>query len=87
MNTLGSRHFSLMYSLAYSHNRDTDSLSRTSTEYNETTDNLNHNSLDTNKTYTIVNITFNGSSKEVRQYHKLICRLLFLNYSRQYEIL
>ncbi|XP_060870942.1 uncharacterized protein LOC132945266 [Metopolophium dirhodum] len=47
------------------HNKNTDSSSRTSTKYDETTDNLNHNSLETNKTYTIVNITFNGSSKEI----------------------
>jgi len=76
-----------MYSLAYSNNKDIYSSFRTSTEYNETTDNLNHNSLETNKTYTIINITFNGSSKEVRQYYKLISRLVFLNYSRRYEIL
>ncbi|XP_003247113.1 uncharacterized protein LOC100570862 isoform X1 [Acyrthosiphon pisum] len=47
------------------HANNIDSSSRTSTKYDETTDNLNHSSLQTNKTYTIVNITSNGSSKEI----------------------
>lgn len=63
-----------MCSLAYSNNIDIDTSSRTSTKYDETPDNLNHNSLETNKTYTIINISFNGSSKEVRKYLKLISR-------------
>lgn len=63
-----------MYSLVYNNNIYIDSSSRTSTEYDETTDNLNHDLLEINKTYTIINITFNGSSKEVRRYHKLIIR-------------
>ncbi|CAI6348798.1 unnamed protein product [Macrosiphum euphorbiae] len=46
-------------------NNNIDTSSRTSTKYDETPDNLNHNSLETNKTYTIINITFNGSSKEI----------------------
>ncbi|XP_060838191.1 uncharacterized protein LOC132920116 isoform X2 [Rhopalosiphum padi] len=45
----------------YSHNRKIDNLSTKSTKYNkETTDNL----LQAKKTYTVINITFDGLSKE-----------------------
>lgn len=60
-----------MCSLAYNNNIDIDSSSRTSTKYDETTDNMNHDLLEINKTYTIINITFNGSSKKVRRYYRL----------------
>lgn len=32
----------------------------------DTTDNLNHNLLQAKKTYTVINITFDGLSQEVR---------------------
>ncbi|XP_026811234.1 uncharacterized protein LOC113552574, partial [Rhopalosiphum maidis] len=47
--------------LAYSNNRKIDNLFTKSTKYNkETTDNL----LQAKKTYTVINITFDGLSKE-----------------------
>lgn len=65
--------YSSIYSLVSSNGREINHSSKQSTKYDkDTTDNLNHNLLQAKKTYTVINITFDGFSQEVRQYHKLI---------------
>lgn len=53
--------------LVSSHDGEINHSSKQLTKYDkDTTDNLNHNLLQAKKTYTVINITFDGLSQEVR---------------------
>ncbi|XP_025208702.1 uncharacterized protein LOC112604051 [Melanaphis sacchari] len=54
-----------MLTFSYSYDKEIDNLSKNSTKFNkETADNLNHNLSQAKKTYTVINISFDGSSQE-----------------------